>query len=75
MNIEYDFTQPKDMINRLVVKLSQTKENIILFVDELRACDKDGQRTPDWIDVKIVENGRAIKLCIVDQAVLISSEL
>ena len=38
MNIEWDIAQPKDMINRVIVKLSQMKENIILFVDELFPC-------------------------------------
>ena len=56
MNIEHDTSQPKDMINKVIVKLSQMKENIILFVDELRACDSNGQRKPNWSDVKTADN-------------------
>ena len=33
LDIEYDGSQPKDMINKVTGELSQMKENIILFVD------------------------------------------
>ena len=56
LNIEYDWERPKDMINRMIVKLSQMKENIIIFIDELVACWIDGQTTPDWSDVTTAEN-------------------
>ena len=49
MNIEYDWKQPKDMINRVIEKLSQMKENIILFMDEFRPMGFPGeQQPPDW---------------------------
>ena len=56
LNIKPDMYQPKDMINKVTGKLSQMKENIILFVDELFACVDDGQRTPDWSDVTTADN-------------------
>ena len=46
-NIECDMDQPKDMINRVIEKLSQMEKNSILFVDELWPCGDDGQTTPD----------------------------
>ena len=56
LNITFEYTQPKDMINKVTVKLSQMKENIILFVDELWACRSDGMTTPDWRDVTTADN-------------------
>ena len=56
LNIEGDMDQPKDMINKVTGKLSQMKENIILFVDELSACHYEGQTTPDWSDVTTADN-------------------
>ena len=40
----------------VLLKLSQMKENVILFVDELFACDSEGQTTPDWSDVTTADN-------------------
>jgi len=56
MSIEWDYSQPKDMINRVIVKLSQMKESIILFVDEFLPCVSNGQKTPDWSDIKTIDN-------------------
>ena len=56
LDITFKARQPKDMINKVTVKLSQMKENIILFVDELFACHIYGQATPDWSDVTTADN-------------------
>ena len=57
LNIEYDNKHPKDLINRVINKLRENDDvTTILMVDEVNPCQDDGQTTPDWSDVKTVDN-------------------
>ena len=57
LEIKGDFNQPKDMINKVVTKLSEKEdETTILMCDELVSCHKKGQKTPDWRDVSTADN-------------------
>ena len=56
LDIDFDFKQPKKMIMEVVKKLSERKETTILFCDEIFSCDTEGQKTPDWSDMRSVDN-------------------
>ena len=59
LNIEYDYTTPRDTINRVITSLSDkyTDTDIVtlLLVDEVWPCASK-QRTPDWRDLEVREN-------------------
>ena len=58
LNIKFDKEHPRDLINNVISSLSSDKTHdiTILYVDEVRPCDDDGQATPDWRDVITPEN-------------------
>ena len=57
MEIEFDWNQPRDLISRVITKLSESDDvTTILMVDELFPCRVEGQTTPDWSDVTTADN-------------------
>ena len=56
LNIEFVINQPRVMINKVIVKLAEMKEKIVILVDELYPCVGEGQTTPDWSDVTTADN-------------------
>ena len=57
LNIKHDIFKPKDVINKVILKLTERKEETtILMIDELYACSKVGQTTLHWNDVTTADN-------------------
>ena len=56
LDIDFDYQHPKKMIEEVVNKLSERKEMTILLCDELFSCDTEGQKTPDWSDMRTADN-------------------
>lgn len=58
LNIEYNYSTPRDTINRVITSLSDNSDTdivTILLVDEVDPCGSD-QTTPDWRDLEVREN-------------------
>ena len=59
LNIERDYTTPRDTINRVITSLSDkncdTDIVILILVDEVHICDYN-QRRPDWRQLEVREN-------------------
>ena len=58
LNIEHNYTNPRDTINRVITSLSDNTDTDIvtlLLVDEVFPCSR-GQTTPDWRDLEVREN-------------------
>ena len=57
LSIEYNYSTPRDTINRVITSLSDKypDEITLLLVDEVFPSEKD-QPTPDWRDLEVREN-------------------
>ena len=58
LNIQFDYNNPRDLINKVIVSLSSAKTHdvTIFLCDEIWPCWDDGQTTPDWRDVMTPDN-------------------
>ena len=57
LDIEYYSSQPKELINSTVMKLSEDKEVTTIFMcDEIWPCYDEGQTTPDWSNIRVEDN-------------------
>ena len=58
LNIQFDYDNPRDLINKVIVSLSSAKTHdvTIFLCDEILPCDDEGQTTPDWRDVMTPDN-------------------
>ena len=58
LNIEYDWRQPRETVNRVIRSLSDSSDQdvtTLLLMDEVYPSDL-GQPTPDWRDLAVREN-------------------
>ena len=58
LNIQFDWSNPRDTINKVIVSLSSAKTHdvTIFLCDEIRPCYLRGQTDPDWRDVMTPDN-------------------
>ena len=57
IGIEFDKKRPKDLINKIIRKLSTNSDRHHLFVcDEIPCGHEDGEATPNWADLETAEN-------------------
>ena len=55
--IDYDWKNPKDLINKIIRSLNTNSDQHYVFVcDEVVACRSDGQITANWADLATAEN-------------------
>ena len=55
-SLDLDFKHPKAEMTQIMNSLSSSDQLTILLVDELVACDRDGQVSADWSDLPTAPN-------------------
>ena len=54
--VKHDIKNPKAEMTQIINSLSSSDQLTILLVDELLACDRDGQVSADWSDLPTAPN-------------------
>ena len=56
LGVKPDPDYPKSVITEIIKSLSSSDQLTILLVDEINACDRDGQVSADWSDLPTAPN-------------------